>query len=172
MCRGAPPASISAIGAYAGPLRSAIHALKYDGRHGVAATLAPLLAERLAPRVVAGDLLVAIPLHPSRQRERGYNQADIVATELARLLPLEIAPTALRRTRQTADQTRLSGTQRAANMRDAFTARSDAARDRRIWLLDDVYTTGATLRAGASALRAAGARDIRGAVIAITLRES
>ncbi len=173
-CRAAgarpPLAAISAAGAYAGPLRAAIHALKYEGRHGVAATLAPLLAERVAPLAGDDDLLIPIPLHPARQRERGYNQSAVVAAELARLLPLELAPAALQRTRQTADQTRLSGAQRAENVRDAFVARPDGVRDRRIWLLDDVYTTGATLHAGAAALRAAGAREVRGVVVAMTLR--
>jgi len=161
-------ASVSAIGVYAGPLRAAVRALKYEGHHAVTSALAPLLAERVAPLLAADDLLVAIPLHPTRQRERGYNQSAIVAAELARLLPLEFAPTALQRTRATADQTRLSGERRAANMRGAFTARPQAVRDRRVWLLDDVYTTGATLQAGASALRAAGAHEVRGAVIAAT----
>ncbi len=165
-------ASVSAIGVYAGPLRAAVRALKYEGRHAVTSALAPLLAERVAPLLAADDLLVAVPLHPTRQRERGYNQSAIVVAELARLLPLELAPTALQRTRATADQTRLSGERRAANMRGAFAARPQAVRDRRVWLLDDVYTTGATLRAGAATLRAAGAREVRGAVIAATLRKS
>ncbi len=171
-CRpaGAALLTVSAVGVYAGPLRSAIHALKYEGRHAVASALAPLLAERVGPLVVAGDVLVAIPLHPTRQRERGYNQSAVVAAELARLLPLETAPTALRRTRATADQVALSGEQRAANVRGAFTARVEGVRDRRVWLLDDVYTTGATMRAAALALRTAGAREIRGAVVAMTAR--
>jgi len=172
-CRaaGAALVTVSAVGVYAGPLRSAVHALKYEGRHAIASTLAPLLAERVGPRVVAGDVLVAIPLHPTRQRERGYNQSAVVAAELARLLPLEPAPSALRRTRATADQVTLSREQRATNVRGAFAVRAEDVRDRRVWLLDDVYTTGATLRAAAVALRAAGAREIRGAVVAMTRSE-
>ena len=96
-------ASVSAIGVYAGPLRAAVRALKYEGRHAVASALAPLLAERVAALFAADDLLVAVPLHPSRQRERGYNQSAIVAAELARLLPLELTSAALQRTRATAD---------------------------------------------------------------------
>ena len=162
--------SISAAGVYAGPLRDAVHALKYTGRHGVAATLAELLAPALAPLVREGDLLVPVPLHPSRQRERGYNQAAIVASELRYLLPLELESGALRRTRATADQVTLSGEQRARNVRGAFAVAGDGVTGRRIWLLDDVYTTGATLRAGAQALRAAGASEVRGAVVALTPR--
>ena len=168
-CRRASAAltTISAVGAYMGPLREAVHALKYHGRHGVAATLAALLAPAVAPVLGEGDLLVPVPLHPTRERARGYNQAAILASELRYLLPVEVAPAALRRTRATADQTALSSVQRAANVCGAFTAQADAVSGRRIWLLDDVYTTGATLRASAQALRAAGAREVRGAVVAI-----
>ena len=150
-----------------GPLREAVHALKYHGRHGVAATLAALLAPAVASLLQEGDLLVPVPLHPTRERARGYNQAAILASELQYLLPVEVAPAALRRTRATADQTALSAVQRAANVRGAFTAQADVVSGRRVWLLDDVYTTGATLRAGARAMRDAGAREVRGAVVAI-----
>jgi ComF family protein len=168
-CRRASAAltTIFAVGAYMGPLREAVHALKYHGRHGVAATLAALLAPAVAPFLQEGDLLVPVPLHPTRERARGYNQSAILASELQYLLPVEVATAALRRTRATADQTALSADQRAANVRGAFAARADAVSGRRIWLLDDVYTTGATLRASAQALRAAGAREVRGAVVAI-----
>jgi ComF family protein len=159
--------TVSAVGAYRGPLREAVHALKYHGRHGVAATLAALLAPAVVPFLQEGDLLVPVPLHPTRERARGYNQSAILASELQYLLPVEVAPAALQRTRATADQTVLSAVQRAANVRGAFTAQADVVGGRRVWLLDDVYTTGATLRAGAWALRAAGAREVRGAVVAI-----
>jgi predicted amidophosphoribosyltransferase len=134
------------VGAYVGPLREAVHALKYHGRHGVAASLAALLAPAVAPFLQEGDLLVPVPLHSTRERERGYNQAAILASELQYLLPVEVAPGALRRTRATADQTALSSVQRAANVRGAFTAPTDAVSGRRIWLLDDFL--GYVLRAG------------------------
>jgi ComF family protein len=108
-----------------------------------------------------------MPLHPTRERERGYNQSAILASELQYLLPLQVAPVALQRTRATADQTALSAAQRTANVRGAFGASPDAVGGRRVWLLDDVHTTGATLHAGARALRDAGAREVRGAVIAV-----
>jgi ComF family protein len=168
-CRRASAAltTICAVGAYVGPLREAVHALKYHGRHGVAAILAALLAPPVAPLLQEGDLLVPVPLHPTRERARGYNQSAILASELRYLLAVEVAPAALRRTRATADQTALSAVQRAANVRGAFTAQANVVSGRRVWLLDDVYTTGATLRAGAWALRAAGAREVGGAVVAI-----
>jgi ComF family protein len=168
-CRRASAAltTISAVGAYMGPLREAVHALKYHGRHGVAAPLAALLAPAVAPLLQQGDLLVPVPLHPTRERARSYNQSAILASELQYFLPVEVAPAALRRTRATADQTALSAVQRAANVRGAFTAQADVVSGRRVWLLDDVFTTGATLRSGAWALRVAGAREVRGAVVAI-----
>lgn len=170
-CGRAALVTISAAGVYAGPLRQAVHALKYNGRHGVAATLATLLAPPLAQLVREGDLLAPIPLHPARERERGYNQAAILASELRYLLPLDLATAALRRTRATADQVTLSGEQRVRNVRGAFAADSSIVKGRRVWLLDDVCTTGATLRAGAQALRAAGAREVRGAAVAMTPRQ-
>jgi ComF family protein len=155
-----------AVGFHAGPLREAIHALKYQGRHGIAATLAGLLTPLLTPLLQEGDLVVPVPLHPSRERERGYNQSARLAAELAYLHPVEVVPAALRRTRATAQQTTLSGTQRAANVRGAFEA-SPLVVGRRVWLLDDVCTTGATLGACAQALRQAGARQVLGAVVAL-----
>lgn len=165
----APVVTISAIGLFGGPLRDAVHALKYQGRYGVAAPLAGLLAPRVGALIAEGDLLAPVPLHATRERERGYNQAAILARELARLLPCDLDTAALRRTRATADQVTLSMEQRAANVRGAFEARPDLVRDRRVWLLDDVYTTGATLTSGAQALRSAGARQVRGVVVAVAM---
>jgi len=144
--------------------------LKYQGRHGVAATLAELLAPAMAPLVGEADLLIPVPLHGTRQRERGYNQSAILAAELRFLLPLELQAAALRRTRATAQQTQLTGAQRAANVRGAFTAEAALVQGRRVWVLDDVYTTGATMGACVRALRAAGAREVRGAVVALAVK--
>jgi len=172
-CRSAtaPLVTVCAVGIHAGPLREAVHALKYNGRHGIAATLARMLAPRVAPLLHESDLLVPVPLHPARERERGYNQAAILASELAYLMPLQLVPAALRRTKATRTQTELSPDERAANVRGAFTARTDLVAGQRVWVLDDVYTTGATLRACARELRAQGAREVRGAVVAMRSRQ-
>lgn len=162
----ATPRSISAAGIFAGPLREAIHALKFHGRHGVAFTLAQEVARRMEPLLCEGDLLAPVPLHPTRQRERGYNQSAILASELTYLLSVETVPDALRRTRPTAQQVDLqTAADRAANVRGAFEARRDAVESRRVWLIDDVCTTGSTLSACTSALHAAGAREVRAAVV-------
>lgn len=145
-------------GAYDGALRAIIHALKYDGRRSLAQPLAALMCAR------AGDLLdgsacaVPVPLHPSRRRHRGFNQAD----DLARHLGLPVCR-ALRRVRPTPTQTGLPAARRHRNVRDAFapTASAPALAGTAVLLVDDVSTTGATLDACASVLKAAGVREVR-----------
>lgn len=163
----APVTVVCAAGVYAGPLRQAVIALKYQGRHGVAATLVTLLEPTMRPLVREDDLLIPVPLHPARLRERGYNQAAILAAELAERLSCDVAPDSLRRIRPTAQQTRMaSAAERRSNVQGAFQTVDAAVAGRRVWLVDDVCTTGATLHAAAAALRDAGARDINGAVVA------
>jgi ComF family protein len=165
--RRGPLGVVCAGGIYAGPLREAIHALKYQGRHGIGTTLAGLLAPSLRACAAGGDVLVPVPLHPQRERERGYNQARVLAVELADLLAWPVADDLLRRIRPTAQQTRMNGRdERRANVEGAFAATGGNLPGGRVWLVDDVYTTGATLAAAAQALRAAGVREINGAVIA------
>jgi len=111
---------------------------------------------------------VAVPLHPARQRRRGYNQAAIAANEVARVLGVPATPALLRRARATAPQARLDREARVENVRGAFAAGS-AARGgvpRAVLLVDDVTTTGVTLGAAAGALRAAGAQHVWGLALA------
>jgi ComF family protein len=154
-------------------VRTTIHAAKY-GRHTHAAhllgrTLAPFVAEELADRRMLGTfvrpLVVPIPLHRARMRERGFNQAERIAEALIRELgedTLTLAPSALERTKNTEHQTRVSGrSERLHNMRDAFCVReSDVVRGHDVLLLDDVITTGATLRVARDTLLDAGAREV------------
>jgi ComF family protein len=146
-----------AIGPYDGTLRAIVHALKYDGRRSLAGPLAVLL-ERHGGAVLNGaDLVVPVPLHRSRTRARGFNQA----AEIARHLPLPMS-LALRRVRATPSQTDLPAAKRHANVRDAFrVTRRAAVRGAVVVLIDDVSTTGATLDACARALVQAGAREVR-----------
>jgi len=146
-----------AVGSYEGTLRSIVHSLKYEGRRSLAGPLAALMRTH-------GDILrgaacaIPVPLHPSRRRERGFNQA----ADLARHLGLRVVP-ALRRVRATTTQTGLPAAQRHRNVRDAFSATS-AAREIRgevVVLVDDVCTTGATLEACARELKNAGAAEVR-----------
>lgn len=146
-----------AIGPYDGALRDIIHALKYGGRRSLAAPLAARLRMHGADVLTGADVAVPVPLHRSRRRWRGFNQA----ADLARHLGVPVTD-AIRRTRATRSQTDLPAARRHANVRDAFALR----RRHRVAgccvvLVDDVSTTGATLEACAKVLLDAGAREVR-----------
>ena len=145
--------------------RAAIHHLKY--RHGreLAAPLGRLLADYMATNPMPVDLVVPVPLHPRRLRQRGYNQAALLACELGRQAGLPVDQDGLQRVRETASQMRLNAAERQVNVRDAFACSNGNAQGRQVLLVDDVCTTGATLEACADALRAGGAK----AVWALTL---
>ena len=147
-----------AIGAYEGALRAIIHAFKYGGRRSLAQPLAALMRARGAAMLAGADAVVPVPLHASRRRERGFNQAD----DLARHLPLPVIG-ALKRTRATAAQADLPAAQRHGNVRGAFapTRRAAALAGAVVLLVDDVSTTGATLDACARVLKTVGVREVR-----------
>jgi ComF family protein len=163
-CRRKPPlvTMARAAGAYEGSLRAIVQALKYGGRSTLARPLAAMLRS-CGEEVLAGaDLVVPVPLHRSRQRQRGFNQA----AELARRLdvPMEHA---LRRIRRTPSQADLPAARRHANVRGAFAiARGRPISERVVVLIDDVSTTGATLNACAAVLLGAGAREVRALIVA------
>jgi ComF family protein len=143
-------------------LRAIVHALKYDGRRSLAKPLAALLAQHGADVLAGADVVVPVPLHRSRKRARGFNQA----AEIARYFPVPIAH-ALRRVRATPSQTDLPAAKRHANVRNAFALRRRALiKDRIVVLVDDVSTTGATLDASAHVLLEAGAREVRALTVA------
>lgn len=139
------------------PLARAVRALKFHGHRAVASALGGDLAALLA--LPARALVVPVPLHVSRLRERGYNQAMLLARALARRAGLRVAPRALVRLRPTPSQAHLDAASRRANLADAFAA-TTALDTATIVLVDDVLTTGATADACASALRAAGAAHV------------
>jgi len=147
-----------AIGVYDGALRSIVHALKYDGRRSLARPLALLMQARGREALTGADLAVPVPLHPSRRRERGFNQAD----DLARHVGLPVM-SALRRIRATAAQADLPAARRHGNVKNAFAVhcRARALDGKVVVLIDDVSTTGATLDACARALKEGGAREVR-----------
>jgi ComF family protein len=153
-----------AIGAYDGALRAVIHALKYDGRRSIAKRLAEHLAVHGRDVLNGADVVVPVPLHRSRKRARGFNQA----AEIARHLPIRTVH-ALRRVRATPSQTDLPAESRHENVQGAFALRPGVAMaivDRVVVLVDDVSTTGATLESCARVLRDAGAREVRALTVA------
>jgi ComF family protein len=159
--------------AYGGAVAQAIAAFKYAGRPDLARPLAHLMRRALpALRACSPDLVVPVPLHPSRLAARGFNQAALLAAPVARDLAARFAPRALVRTRDTAAQASLDRPAREANVASAFVLRRGASvRGARVLIVDDVRTTGATLRACAAALEAGGAREVRTLVLARADRE-
>ncbi len=142
-----------------------VHALKYGGWHAVAGPMARRMARVDLPSDVVAErtALVPLPLSPTRQRERGYNQAECLASALAPYWHVPVWPTVLHRTRDTRSQVRLTPSERATNVLRAFVASGPARgllRGAHVVLVDDVITTGASLNAAAQALTDGGARII------------
>lgn len=148
-----------------GAIREAIHALKYNRRRDVARPLAQFLAEKIAASDVTFDLITSVPLHPVREQQRSYNQAELLAQNAAALQKLPYR-NVLRRTRETADQIGLNGIARRTNVANAFIAEASLVQDKTVLLIDDVSTTGATLDACAIALFQARARAVYGMTVA------
>ncbi len=148
---------IRSVSPFCGPVRAAIHYLKYRHAHGLAEMLGELMAEYWREYPLPVDVVVPVPLHPSRLRARGYNQAALLAWALSRRIGLPMDESALSRVRATASQMRLKAADRRRNVQDAFYCPPGRMDGRRVLLIDDVCTTGATLEACADALRAGGA---------------
>ncbi len=162
-CRAHLPAvrRLRAATLFAEPIRSAIHALKYNGGREVAESVRPLMAKAWAKWAMAGDLLAPVPLHPRREARRGYNQSALLATALGLAVNLPVVPDLLERIRPTRSQTQLGREARRRNVAGAFRVRRPSlVRGRHITLIDDVATTGATLDACAVALLEEGAASV------------
>lgn len=142
-------------------MRLAIHRLKFAGAWDLALPLGERLATLPLPPL---DLLVPVPLHPERYRERGYNQAALIAAALGQAAGLPWRA-ALQRTRATRPQLTLDRASRRTNVAGAFVS-SGGVTGRRIGLIDDVFTTGATAQAASEALLSAGARSVHVIVVA------
>jgi ComF family protein len=160
--------SLVAAGDHAGPLREAIHRLKYGNEPGLAAELGSLIAARLASDLAHGmrvDALVPVRLHRSRERFRGYDQACALAAVAGALTGVPVRAS-IHRLRSGPAQATLGRLERQSNVRGAFVGIAAALRGLRVALVDDVATTGATMLDAAAAARACGARDVRAYVVA------
>lgn len=144
-------------GQYEGAIRDAVHALKYGGQMRLGTILGDLLAEAFVEPRPAIDLAIGVPLSDERLRERGYNQAKLLAQRVGERFAIPEVPTALRRIRQTQSQVELNADERRRNVTGAFAAAPPVVRGKSVLVVDDVLTTGATLTACMEALRAAGA---------------
>ena len=153
---------------YSGPARACLHALKYDGELRLVEPLAELMAARWRRVGIGGELLVPVPVHAARRRQRGFDQAELLARAAGRQLGLGVL-LAVDRAAVTAAQHALGRRARAANVRRAFTVPAGlrgAVSGRWVILVDDVVTTGATLSGCAAALYDAGARAVSGLALA------
>ncbi len=182
-CRLAPPPFERAVayGGYTGTLRALIHALKYDGVLPVADRLGVPLAEAILKLDgVEKALVVPVPLHAAKRKQRGFNHAELLARAAVMVLrarrpdlQLTLASGVLERRRATQSQAGLSPHQRRANLRGVFfVAQQELVAGRDVLLIDDIYTTGATARACSQVLMRAGAQSVRVATVARPQREN
>lgn len=161
-----PLANVLTPFAYEGVVRTAVQHLKYRGLRSLVPEMARPMAWELAVTVPPPFTLVPVPLHPARRRERGFNQAELLARELARLLDAPLSTGALRRAVDTPSQVSMRGVdERLRNIHGAFAA-AHPLDGETVVLVDDVTTTGATLSEAAHALLSAGAARVYGLTFA------
>ena len=139
---------------FTGTLREMIHHLKYSDRVSLANRLGDILKDCLEREPFTGNLIIPVPLHASRQRQRGFNQAELIASRLGRPVDKHL----LRRRKDTPSQTGLTRKQRKRNLAAAFEARREVKGT--VIVVDDVYTTGSTMNEIARTLKRAGAERV------------
>jgi len=152
---------------YGGPLRDALHRLKYEGASELAPALARLLAKPAGSFAGRVDCVAVVPLHARKLRQRGYNQSALLARPIARLLGVPCVPRLLVRTRDSGAQVGKNRSDRIGQLTGAMRA-SRRARARTVLLIDDVRTSGATLAEARRALYEAEVRDVYTLVLAVT----
>lgn len=157
------------LGQYSGRLKEIIILLKYKGNEPLASSLSEHLYRHFGPQgILAGvDLIVPVPLHRRKQRQRGFNQAELLARGLSKLTGSPLGRGILIKTRNTPSQVSLEAGKRESNLKGAFAVqKAGLIRKRIILLIDDVYTTGSTIRECALTLKKAGAKEIRAITLA------
>ncbi len=162
-----PFTGMASTAVHQGIIREAVQGLKYGN--------APLMAQFLGERLVNQlhrmdwtiDMIVPVPLHTTRLAERGYNQAQLLSEQVAQSLQIPCSPDAVHRQRNTQSQVTLNAAERQTNMADAFQAHAPIVSNQRILVIDDVYTTGATLSACGQAILQAGAQAVYGLTVTV-----
>lgn len=166
---GSEQANIDGIRApyrFEGTVRQAVHQLKYKNIRTLAPPLARLLKNYLVIHPIHADVIIPVPLHPKRLRERGYNQSALLATELGKLTGLPVVADCLVRQSHNSPQAKTATVEeRRKNVAGAFIC-NDALRGKKVLVIDDVSTSGATLNACAAALKAGGAAEVWGLTVA------
>ena len=155
-------------GVFGGPLREAIHRMKYQHDVGLGEVFARHLISLLGDFGWDFDLVLPVPLGVARLKERGYNQAALLARPIALRLGIDYRPNAIDRVKETRSQVGLNLSQRRENVRNAFSARAEWVTGRGVLVVDDVTTSGSTLEACAEALSTAGAGRVYGLTLART----
>ncbi len=161
-CRSQPPNfdQVKSCALYQGAAKNIVTGIKYQRRLGLLPILIPALVESIQSWKINFDFIIPVPLGKQRLRERGYNQADLIAQPIAKILNKPYQPLALCRVRETRSQVGLDAGERRENLSGAFEADPGICRNRSILLLDDISTTGATLDSCAAALKHAGAEKV------------
>ena len=152
---------------FEGVMRQAIHQFKYANVRALLVPLAELLGDFLAKNPMPGEVLVPVPLHPKRLKQRGYNQSSLLVGGLGKLANLPVVDDCLIRVRHTPPQAKtLTAAERSLNVESAFSCLNQNLREKKVLLIDDVSTSGTTLDACAQALKAAGATSVWGLTLA------
>jgi len=163
------PVATLALGVFDHAWRATVHAIKYRGDRDLAIALGIEMA-RCVPETHTCDLVVPVPTQPRKRRERGFGHAETIGGALATALGIGYLSDAVRATRPMRDQTRLRGEARFRNLHEAFSVASPAAvAGRCVLVVDDVTTTGATLREAGRALLQAGAATVLASVVCLNL---
>jgi ComF family protein len=158
---------------FEGVVRQAILEFKYNNLRAIAPLLGGWLSDYITKNPLPADVLVPVPLHRKRLRERGYNQSRMLALELSKLSGLAMVDNCLVRERHTAPQARTSSVdERRGNVAEAFDVRDRRLEGKAVLLIDDVATSGATLDACACALKSAGASSVWGLALAKEIKEN
>jgi ComF family protein len=169
------------VALFEGTLRKVIHRFKYDYVRDLAIPLGEMLADYCRAdyyradhgqgqeALMPSDVIIPVPLHKRRLRERGYNQSALLADRLGTALQVPVLHNALYRNRYTLSQTRLDAQARSRNVAGAFSCSGSGVRDKRVLLIDDVCTSGATLNACGLALRKGGAQNVWALTVARAL---